>query len=324
MKYKGLIQVVSTALMLFHNQGFSLSNPESCEASRAKPCIVQDTVRKTAPVTNLRHSRMIGEYYHGNIAGVQALLASASEAPSKTGWEDIARYIRNQANYKPNHVLVIDLRQENHGYLNGNAITLCDLHNWLNLGKSTDQTIADESRWLQGLAVDPAIENVLTSQQFDKQEYNAGKIIPIKILQSEQDLVQSMGFAYLRLAIADHRAPQDDEVDKFVSLVNQLPQHHWLHIHCRGGKGRSTTFLAMYDMLKNADKASFNDILARQASIPPYYDLTQIVRNAPEYTVYYQERLTFLTYFYQFAQQRLNGYSGNWTQWKVEHQLQNT
>ncbi|MFC7782427.1 phosphatase domain-containing protein [Legionella taurinensis] len=300
---------------------FSFNDPLTCEATREKPCIVQDTETPASPVGSLRDTLMISDYYHGNLAGVDSLRMSLSAEPGSQGWQQVADYIRSRAGIEPHQVLVLDLRQENHGYLNGNAITLCDLHNWLNLGKTAEESIATETQWLARLSSLKKIDNVLTVQQFAKKDYSTGNSIAVETLLSEKEQVTQTGFAYRRLPVTDHRAPLDKEVDTFVSLIKKLPKGMWLHVHCRGGKGRSTTLLAMYDMLNNADKASFNDIIERLASIPPYYDLTQIVRTDPDLTPYYQERLQFLQHFYEYAEARLKGYSGPWSQWKAEHQL---
>lgn len=316
---KVLLVAVLTSLSLFHPACFSLIQLPPCEASKEKPCIVQDTLSPNETVVRLRDMQMIKELYHGNTAGVEQLFLSASAEPSEGGWQQVVDYIKNRAGRTPQEVTVLDLRQENHGYLNGNAITLCDLYNWLNLGQTAAETLLTEASWLADLALLGNIENVLTNLQFSKKEYYLGTSIAVENLTSEKAIVTGLGFSYYRIAVTDHRGPTDEAVDSFITFVNNLPPETWIHIHCRAGKGRTATFLALYDMLKNADKASFNDIMERQAAIPPYYDLTQIVRAEPELTAFYQERLIFLNRFYAFAQQRLAGYQGTWTQWQQEH-----
>lgn len=41
-----------------------------------------------------------------------------------------------------------------------------------------------------------------------------------------------------------------ENIDEFIKLYKSLPKDAWLHFHCEAGKGRTTTFLAMYDMMK--------------------------------------------------------------------------
>jgi len=305
----GFARALFIGFLCFSTTVFSQLSP--CEATVQKPCIVQDTETMDSPVKNLRQSLMIADYYWGNLQGVEALRISASAQPRETGWQAIADYLA----ISPEQIYVVDLRQENHGYLNGNAITLCNHYNWINLGKTKDEVIFAERHWLNELALFSMIGNILTIDEFTRKEYTAGKNIDVESLHSESELLKKAGFNYLRLAVTDHRSPLVDDVDVFVGLVNALPTNGWLHIHCRGGKGRSITFLAMYDMLQNADKVSFEDIIARQAAIPPFYDLTQIVRDNSELTPYYFERLIFLGDFYEFSQQRLGGGEQSWSQW---------
>ena len=116
--------------------------------------------------------------------------------------------------------------------------------------------------------------------------------------------------------VPDHRRPGDVDIDHFVELIKHLPKKTWLHIHCRGGSGRTTTFMAMYDMLRNANVVLFEEIIKRQAAVSPYYDLFTVNRKNVILTPYYQARLDFLRQFYRFSQDYLQGYPENWSQWK--------
>lgn len=314
--------VASTVVsILFLSQGHASTNTVICNASREKPCIVEDTTRQIT-VKNLRDTKMIMEAWSGNIKGISELKASGSSAPGIEGWQQVGDYILSRSGIHPDHVLVLDLRQENHAYLNGQAITLCDKYNWLNLGYTLEQIKLMESEWISDLASYKEIDNVLSHKQFKNGEFSQGKTKCVHSLMNEKEMVRQFGFNYVRIPVSDHRAALDHEVDQFVALINKLPADGWLHIHCRGGVGRTTSFLAMYDMLKNADKASFDDIIKRQASIPPFVNLSVISHNDTELTPYYEARLQFLKHFYQYASDRLAGYTGSWSRWKSEHKSQ--
>jgi len=315
MKKTGCFTLILVSLFLPQVSNGAVADATICEASREKPCLVKDS-NKQKPVSNLRDTRLIADTYHGNVQGTNDLRASASSAPSEQGWNQVADYIMARVKHQPDQVLVLDLREENHGYLNGKAITLCDKHNWLNLGLSLDDINSKEKAWLGELAAQTHVGNILTPHQFRAADFGNGKSIAVKSLMNEAEMVQQLHFNYQRLPVSDHRAPQDQVVEQFVNLIDKLPDNLWLHIHCRGGKGRTTTFLALYDMLKNADKASFDEIIQRQASIPPYYNLYWIDREDPELNFWYHQRLQFLNEFYQYAQDRLVGYKGAWSEWK--------
>ncbi|KTD10952.1 tyrosine phosphatase II superfamily protein [Legionella gratiana] len=313
--FKG-IMILSTLIV---PQGFVLAQTgtQICDATLNNPCIVQDSELASSPLKWLRNASMIVDAYQGNTLGVNELLISGSEEPSEKGWKEIADYIAKHKSVKSKSVLVLDLRQESHGYLNGRAITLMSEYDWINRGKSNSQSLLAQENWLNSLRIEKKISGVLSSQQFAAQEYASGKTIPVKKVKNEKELVSQLGFEYHRLYVTDHMAPGDSEVDAFLTIIKNASKDAWFHIHCRGGKGRTTTFLVMYDMLKNANKVSFDDIIARHASIPPYYNLFEVNRADPYLTPYYEQRIIFLSRFYRFAQQFLKGYPESWSEWNA-------
>lgn len=57
---------------------------------------------------------------------------------------------------------------------------------------------------------------------------------------------------YIRIPVQDRHGPDDDTVNAFVTFVKTLPEDVWLHFHCLAGEGRTTTFMVIYDILRNA------------------------------------------------------------------------
>ncbi len=326
MTYLKRIAVIFIILSLAQELILAKTNTETqaCDASIHNPCVVQDTEYSSSSLKVLRDASMIADVYQGNTAGIKELTISGSEEPSEKGWKDISDYISRHKSSRSQSVLVLDLRQESHGYLNGKAITLVSEYDWINKGKSNSQSLADQENWLNSLRVQKKVRGILSSQQFAAKEYSNGKNIPVKVVKNEKDLVSRLGFEYHRLYVTDHAAPSDLEVDAFLAIIKNAPEDAWFHIHCRGGKGRTTSFFVMYDMLKNADKVSFEEIVARHASIPPYYNLFEVNRADPFLTPYYEQRLRFLSHFYQFAQQLLKGYQGTWSQWSSSNPVDKT
>ena len=143
---------------------------------------------------------------------------------------------------------------------------------------------------------------------------------PVESAITEQAMAEKHGTKYLRLTLTDHLTPHHAEVDRFIRFYKNLPQGAWLHFHCFAGKGRTTTFMAMADMLKNADKVSFNDIIMRQFAIGGI-NLTAYNPNKP---VWRQkavtERIEFLKDFYQYVKANPK-LQKSWTQWAAENNL---
>ncbi|MGL5742025.1 MAG: tyrosine protein phosphatase [Legionella sp.] len=307
-----------TILTFLLTQGYVLAQTETKAGNGTiyPPLIVQDSASSSSPLKWFRKAMMMADHYQGNTVGVDELFISGSKEPSEKGWNAIFDAIIKQSSSKQKPVFVLDLRHESHGYLNGLPITLVSEHDWINKGKSNEQSLLDQENWLHSLNAQKKIAGVLSKHQFKAKEYSSGKTITVKKIQNEEDLVSRLGFVYHRLYITDHMAPGGSEVDSFLAIIINAPKNAWFHMHCRGGKGRTTTFLVMYDMLRNADKVRFADIIARNASIPPYYNLLEVHRRNSFFTPYYEQRLAFLSSFYRFAQHRLKGYQGTWSEWK--------
>jgi Inositol hexakisphosphate len=111
--------------------------------------------------------------------------------------------------------------------------------------------------------------------------------------------------------VSDHCRPTDDMVDRFVTFVHGLPANAWLHFHCHGGDGRTTTFMALYDMIRNAQNISLDDTVARQSLIGQYH----LFSGKSEVETL---RAAFITAFYSYVKE--GGYATmSWTEWVKTH-----
>lgn len=312
-----LVLVICFFFLLNLSQ-FIFGATTQCNGTSLKPCIVQDTENNTAKIKHWRTSNDIKKAFakqHGNVKGLEKLWMSGSGQPSIEGLNTIAVKIIKHTENKVEHIVDLDLRQESHGYLNDNAITLAAQNDWVNLGKSHEQVLKEEKKWLKSLRKQKNISDVLTPQQFEKNQFTQGKTIKVESIGSEDKIAKNANFNYFRLTVSDHMAPSDAEVDRFITFIKTMKPHTWIHFHCRGGNGRTTTFMAMYDMLHNANKVSLETIIQRQAAVAPDYNLFKVSRKHKEFTKHYQKRKEFLTKFYQFSQAYLKGYAGTWSDW---------
>lgn len=311
-RIKSLVQV---ALCLF----WAMPAFAECLGTLSSPCIVQDTNSSNTDLKHFRDMYDIAHAYPGNIHGLEQEWVSGSGVPRAVEFMQLSGIIAHLTDGAATHIIDIDLRQESHGYLNGEAITLAEKHDWINRGKSNATALADEANWLHELRTQATIPNVLPAKNFKEGQLSAGNSVVVTSVQSEEEAANAARLDYVRLMVTDHLGPNDFTADQFVALVDAQDNHTWFHIHCRGGDGRTTTFLAMYDMLKNANRVSFADILHRQAAVSPFYDLFQMQHSDPELTRYYKARLLFLQQFYRYSQARLHGYRGPWSKWKAAH-----
>ena len=190
--------------------------------------------------------------------GLENLHASAGAQPSLTALAELHEKISALEPYAK--IFMVDLRQESHGFANALPVSFYNKHNAANAGKNTSEVLKDEKERLKNLrGVETTFEPLGND---DKKRLKAITIIP-RVVQTERDVAEKVGFEYKRFAAADMQFPAPEIVDDFVTFVANLPQNSWLHFHCHAGHGRTTTFLVMYDIMKNPD-VPFEEICNRQ------------------------------------------------------------
>ena len=193
---------------------------------------------------------------------------------------------------------VFDLRQESHGYINDKPMTWSSPNDWGLADLNHDEAIQRERRLLLDT---PLGSNV------------AGK--KVQSLETEESAVQSRGYEYIRLTVTSHLRPSDTEVDRFLEAVKALPEKNWVHFHGREGKDRTTLFMAMYDMLRNAKADSLEDIVKRNEDLSHDGGLLDLPAHDNALYVYQKERAEFLREFYNFAKAHPDGKDMLWTEW---------
>jgi len=212
-------------------------------------------------------------------------------------------------------VTVFDLRQEDHVFVNGEPVSWYATNNWANVGKTHGEIVADEAARVRALVAGTK----LTLQDDKAKKGETGttppEIITIASCSTEGEFVAVAGDAYVRLTVSDHSRPTDGEVDRFIAAVRQMPADGWAHFHCRAGKGRTTTFLALYDMLHNARTVSMDDIINRQSQLAGDYDLLKPEGDTGWKAGVFADRAAFVRAFYQYARANPGGQPQLWSEW---------
>ncbi len=214
--------------------------------------------------------------------------------------------------------VIIDLREESHGLLNGMAVSWYSPKNADNTGKTLLQIEIDENQRLAQL-VRVGI-TVITEVHSKEPDGTLGQTSMftelVKTTQTEKELLAGKGVRYLRLPVTDHRAPSETVVDTFLRFYREHPLDTWLHFHCHAGMGRTTTFMVMADMLTNATLVSAEDIILRQEllggenlfAIPPQ-------GWKKDFAV---ERADFIRRFYEYATNNPQGRPQLWSEWLAQ------
>ena len=144
----------------------------------------------------------------------------------------------------------VDLRQESHGFADGLPVSWHKKNNLANEGKTPEEVALDEEERLADLA--GVTTTFVPKGKSDKGRVEAVTFAPQNV-QTEKEVVEAAGFRYVRFYVTDRTQPDAETIEAFLDFVEALPKDAWLHFHCRAGRGRTTTFMAMSDMINNTD-----------------------------------------------------------------------
>ena len=183
-----------------------------------------------------------------NLTGLDTLRISGSSQFAENSLGMIKNSIGT--NYS---IITIDLRQESHGFINGTAVSLENEKNNANAGLTLEEVIKTENKDLNSIKLN---EPLLL--------FNTQKEIIPKYVLNEASLTGDNSIGYLRIPVTDGKLPTEDMIVYFITFVNNQPENSWLHFHCKAGVGRTTTFMIMYDIMKNCNDVSLYDIITRQ------------------------------------------------------------
>src|SRR6266581_159843 len=213
-------------------------------------------------------------------------------------------------------VTVFDLRQETHIFVNDLPVSWYASRDWANVGRGQSAIEAEEASRVQSLKPGSEID-IQPGEAVKKGDANSAEPqrVMVKHASTERNIVGGAGASYVRITVTDHTRPLDDEVDRFVLAVRALPENAWAHFHCEAGRGRTTTFMVLYDMLRNANRVSLEDIVRRQKILGYDYDVLQPSKPGDWKAPYTEDRIAFVRAFYDYARANPNGRPQIWSEW---------
>lgn len=283
-------------------------------AKHTGPLLVLDALNKAELPKNFRTTSAQNQDPDIDWQGMAELHIAGGAQYSVLSLHRILSYLKDQP------ITVIDLRQESHGFLDGHAISWYGPHDAANANKTPAQIEDDQSDRLDELEATP------TARVYEILKKNAAEVIelvrPMAIsthkVFSEEELAVYFKIPYERIYVQDFHAPDKHQVDRFVNIVKEIPKNEWVYFHCRAGVGRTTTFMAMFDMMKNAKHVSFEDILDRQTAIggKDMNDMPNLWKWKYKFAL---ERLRFLKKFYRYTRQNKDDFKTSYSEWLRKH-----
>ena len=184
-----------------------------------------------------------------------------------------------------NRIIVVDVREETHAYLNyDNPLSPANKFEWLSIRNSgyylDDNAQIHPNQINRGLTPKQIKENEL---DFIKTlNFFGGQYVPLRykdvgthnttgvdvlvnpynhpVAISEAELlanldeeIHGVDIQYARFYVTDGKIPDEKTTNDFYQLLDSLSHTDWIHVHCLGGSGRTTTFWMLYDMYTNQD-----------------------------------------------------------------------
>ena len=301
---------VGALILLFGVTIFSVTTAKKIESVWRLDGSASDEPRNFRFMTDDWHNDV-----HGKIpsrAGLDSLRISASAQPSERALKMIhEKILEREPDAK---IFVVDLRQESHGFVNSAPVSLWTKYNAANAGKTSDEVERDELKLVKNLrGVETTFEPLGNA---DKKRLKSVTMVP-HFVKTERELCESLGVDYKRFAAADMQFPAPEIVDEFIPFIATLPENSWLHFHCQAGHGRTTTFMVMYDIMKNPN-LSLEEICRRQYLLGGSNLLLE-----PEGNDFYakaaRDRAKKIRLFYEFVQgTRAEKIGLQWSEWLTE------
>ena len=113
-------------------------------------------------------------------------------------------------------IIVVDLREESHGFINNTAISFSNLNNNANFGLSLEEVIKKENQDLSSIKLNEPLTL-----------HNNNITITPNIVTNERTVAESNNISYLRIPVTDGNLPNDDMVDYFIKFVKNQPESYW-------------------------------------------------------------------------------------------------
>jgi predicted protein tyrosine phosphatase len=255
-----------------------------------------------------------------NSKGLRDIRMSGSSQYSKEALRIFMKKIRPYAS----KVVVVDLRHDDHVFVNGLNVSTFESKDALLKPRSPEEISASEKKLTDEIKTQKAISVHGIDTKYPKNSFDDRFQLALapETVETPEEVVKSFGAEYLLIGSKRFSEVSDADVDRFIDYSKSMPEDTWYHFHCKKGKSRTTFFMAIFDMMKNADSVSMQEIVQRQKAIGGV-DLLDITPKDPTWSSERESKkqwIVFLERFHQYAKENKPlGFAKSWTQWSEEH-----
>lgn len=221
----------------------------------------------------------------------------------------------------PMKIYIVDLREEAHAFVNGNAVSKYRRGNQANKGRAKEKILYDEEATFYNLLGTDIEAIPLGKNDTKKFSPFVGRVISVS---TEREAAEKAGFIYVRFMATDEEWPRPEIVDEFLDFLRENcanGQGELMHFHCQAGHGRTTSFTMMYDILRLGSKETLEEMAAM------HYEMggTDLLATREGDGIKAQrvnDRAEKIRLFYEFAKEENPLYSDRkWSDWLREKGL---
>jgi hypothetical protein len=251
-----------------------------------------------------------------NTSGLAELNMSGSGEFSVAQFQEMLKKFEGLG-ISPDQVIVVDLRGEPHAYINDMPISWYAVPAWWRFSDPVNEIVADEKKRLDFLSIGQKITLRRVAHKDDQGQPELIDVYSEQVtsLATEAQVVKDAGAQYERITVTDHMRPEDKLVDQFLIFFKSLPNGVWVHFHCHAGHGRTSTFMIMYDILRNP-QLSLEAIIDRQVKLGSL-DVRHFSKKVSRIPGA-KDRYHFIQLFYQYVHAP-DGYNvTSWSKWVMK------
>jgi protein tyrosine/serine phosphatase len=288
----------------------------------AKTLVVNTINEGKMKVSNFRSSEDIwlSNDLKFNKTGLESLHASGSNQYTKIG---IGLLIEELKKQHP-HVVVVDLRHDDHLFINGLNVSTFETKEALLEPRTPDAIRASVNALKADLLNYSKVELHAIDTKYPKNVFEDRLTITLKptLIETPEELVTKLGADYLLIGNKRFSSISDDDITRFISYARTMPEDTWYHFHCKKGKSRTTMFLTILDMMRNADKLGMEDIINRQYLIGGInlFNITAKDATWDDEKEAKRQWVVFLARFHRYAQEnKATNFAMTWTEWSEKN-----